>query len=362
MSSIYAVRKGRQIGLFRTWEEIEPLVKGYSGASYRSFRSIDEANAYLTGDATSNSLLSLIKPITDNTKLKGSATLITTQSNKPEVKPTSDIRIFLKLKKTPDPCLQSKLPIQQTVPSLPVSSNRRNDLNVVRKVSLSPASNLIPNGVENLNINHMQSQVHNGEIKSTLPELIRPAKKDKLKLSIYCDGSCFGNGKKFAIGGIGIYFANPDYHRYNVSEPFTLEPTATNNKTEIYALKRSLDIICSLIDGNKETNYEFEVCTDSQYTIKCLTEWLPGWMRNQWVKRDGQPVQNVELLKSLSASYNKCRRQTQIKYTKGHSGAKDGNYYADQLAVEGSKKHVKYRKPSESKSDSASKFPYRGRR
>ncbi len=88
-------------------------------------------------------------------------------------------------------------------------------------------------------------------------------------------------------------------------------------------------------------------------------------MRNQWVKRDGKPVQNVELLKALSASYNKCRRQTQIKYTKGHSGAKDGNYYADQLAVEGSKKHPKYKQSSNQGSESRlapPKFRYSSRR
>lgn len=44
---IYAVRKGKKIGLFSTWAECESQVKGYSGAEYKSFKTKDEALAYM---------------------------------------------------------------------------------------------------------------------------------------------------------------------------------------------------------------------------------------------------------------------------------------------------------------------------
>jgi viroplasmin and RNaseH domain-containing protein len=50
---VYAVRKGRKNGLFYTWPQCQEQIKGYSGAEYKSFKTEEEANAYLSG-ATSN--------------------------------------------------------------------------------------------------------------------------------------------------------------------------------------------------------------------------------------------------------------------------------------------------------------------
>lgn len=47
MAKIYAVKIGRKTGLFNTWAECEAQVKGYSGAKYKSFKSVEEANEYL---------------------------------------------------------------------------------------------------------------------------------------------------------------------------------------------------------------------------------------------------------------------------------------------------------------------------
>lgn len=46
---VYAVRKGRQTGLFDTWEECQRMIQGYSGAVYKSFATRKEADAYLHG-------------------------------------------------------------------------------------------------------------------------------------------------------------------------------------------------------------------------------------------------------------------------------------------------------------------------
>lgn len=39
----YAVRKGRNIGIYDSWAECEENVKGYSGAEYKKFSSYEEA-------------------------------------------------------------------------------------------------------------------------------------------------------------------------------------------------------------------------------------------------------------------------------------------------------------------------------
>ena len=46
---VYAVRKGRQAGLFYSWPACQEQIKGYSGAEYKSFKTEEEASAYLAG-------------------------------------------------------------------------------------------------------------------------------------------------------------------------------------------------------------------------------------------------------------------------------------------------------------------------
>lgn len=47
MSKFYAVKKGRQVGLFLTWAECEAQVKGFKGAIYKSFQTREEALFFL---------------------------------------------------------------------------------------------------------------------------------------------------------------------------------------------------------------------------------------------------------------------------------------------------------------------------
>lgn len=47
MSKFYAVKKGRQCGIFLTWQECEEQVKGYKGALYKSFSNESDALTYL---------------------------------------------------------------------------------------------------------------------------------------------------------------------------------------------------------------------------------------------------------------------------------------------------------------------------
>ena len=48
---VYAVRKGKRTGIFKTWDACKASVDGYPGAEYKSFYSEEEADAYLTGAA-----------------------------------------------------------------------------------------------------------------------------------------------------------------------------------------------------------------------------------------------------------------------------------------------------------------------
>ncbi len=48
----YAVRTGRQTGIFTSWEQCKQSVSSFSGAAYKSFASLADAEAFLAGTVT----------------------------------------------------------------------------------------------------------------------------------------------------------------------------------------------------------------------------------------------------------------------------------------------------------------------
>lgn len=46
----YAVRKGKTPGIYRTWEECKSQIDGVSGAIFKGFSTLEEAEAYIRGE------------------------------------------------------------------------------------------------------------------------------------------------------------------------------------------------------------------------------------------------------------------------------------------------------------------------
>nr|WP_276938141.1 ribonuclease H family protein [Helcococcus sueciensis] len=46
----YAVRNGRKVGIFETWEETKAQVIGYKNAIYKSFKTLEEAKAFINNE------------------------------------------------------------------------------------------------------------------------------------------------------------------------------------------------------------------------------------------------------------------------------------------------------------------------
>ena len=51
MAKYYGVKAGRQPGVYTSWDECKAQVDGYSNAQYKSFKTNDEAQAYVSGEA-----------------------------------------------------------------------------------------------------------------------------------------------------------------------------------------------------------------------------------------------------------------------------------------------------------------------
>ncbi|WP_200763133.1 ribonuclease HI [Nitrosophilus alvini] len=131
------------------------------------------------------------------------------------------------------------------------------------------------------------------------------------KIYLYSDGSSLGNP---GPGGFCTII------RYKKHEKIIkgAEPHTTNNRMELRAV----------IEGLKALKEPCEVViySDSNYVVKAINEWLPGW-----IKKDFKNVKNVDLWKE----YLEISKPHKIKaiWVKGHSGHSE-NELCDKIAKE----------------------------
>ncbi|MDR2703461.1 MAG: ribonuclease HI [Cellulomonadaceae bacterium] len=71
--------------------------------------------------------------------------------------------------------------------------------------------------------------------------------------------------------------------------------------------------------------------SDSQYAIRCATEWLPGWKRKGWRTASGGPVQNLALIQTIDAEITQRPGPVRFRWVRGHVG-NVFNERADELA------------------------------
>ena len=67
MSKWYAIKQGRQPGIYRSWAEAEAQVKGFSAAQFKSFKTEADARDYLTSTTNIAPTTTNIAPTTDIT-------------------------------------------------------------------------------------------------------------------------------------------------------------------------------------------------------------------------------------------------------------------------------------------------------
>ena len=104
------------------------------------------------------------------------------------------------------------------------------------------------------------------------------------QVEIYTDGACKGNP---GPGGWGVLLRSGTTQK----ELYGGEPSTTNNRMELMAVIQALEALkrpCAV------TLY-----LDSQYVLKGITEWLPGWKAKGWKTASKQPVKNAELWRRL---------------------------------------------------------------
>ena len=138
-------------------------------------------------------------------------------------------------------------------------------------------------------------------------------------IEIYTDGACKGNP---GPGGWGVLLK----HGSTEKELFGGEPSTTNNRMELMAVIQALTALKKPCDVT--------LFLDSQYVLKGITEWIPGWKAKGWRTAAKQPVKNVELWQQLDKLVQESGHRIDWRWVRGHNGD-PGNERADALANRG---------------------------
>ncbi|MBI5177937.1 MAG: ribonuclease HI [Nitrospinae bacterium] len=141
------------------------------------------------------------------------------------------------------------------------------------------------------------------------------------QVEIFSDGSCIGNPGPGGWGSI----VRCDGTEAELSGG---KKQTTNNEMELTGVIEGLR---SLTEPSAVT-----VTTDSQYVVKGMTEWMPGWIRNGWKTASKQPVKNRqhwEALNALSKTHT-----IKWRWIRGHAGHAE-NERCDRLATAQSARH-----------------------
>jgi ribonuclease HI len=136
----------------------------------------------------------------------------------------------------------------------------------------------------------------------------------KKHVKIYTDGACSGNP---GPGGWGAILVYGDKEK----ELSGYEAETTNNRMELMAVIGALEKL-------KEPCV-VDLYSDSNYVLKGISEWLPGWKARGWKTADKKPVKNVEYWQRLESATN--GHSIKWHWVKGHNGHVM-NERADELA------------------------------
>lgn len=134
-------------------------------------------------------------------------------------------------------------------------------------------------------------------------------------VEIFTDGACSGNP---GPGGWGAILRMGEHEKLLSGS----EAQSTNNRMELMAVIQALEAL--------KQPCHVTITTDSQYVMKGMTEWLPGWKRKNWRTAARKPVKNAELWQRLDAA--QATHKVDWQWVRGHSGHPE-NERADQLAV-----------------------------
>ncbi|KAL1955643.1 hypothetical protein VTO42DRAFT_8376 [Malbranchea cinnamomea] len=328
----YAVKSGFKPGVYYRWDDCLEQVKGYKGAVFQSFPTLEEANAFIAGNKS---------PTPSTSASPGTKFYAVQRGRKPGVYTDWAVaqdqvrgfrgpkyRRFSTWAEADAYVREGQDPEASKPPTVPgMTSERPKD---EHGNEYPPGTGPLPPGAEDGFDPNIMLDPTTGKIVYKTEQqrnaIKRLPKEPAGMLNIYTDGSAFKNGRLGARAGVGVYFGPGDNR--NVSEPLKGN-RQTNQRAELTAILRAVEIA--------PRHRDVTIFTDSQYAINCVTVWFVNWQRNKWMTANHKPVENRDLIQPIIARIEErtmLNVKTLFEWVRGHNND-PGNEAADQLAKMG---------------------------
>jgi ribonuclease HI len=148
-------------------------------------------------------------------------------------------------------------------------------------------------------------------------------------MRVFTDGACINNGRANAKAGFAVWF--PEHPDLQKAERVPEGQSQTNQRAELTAIHTAVTIL----DARGYHDEDIVIYTDSEYSINCLTKWLPGWVGRGWKTTDGKDVLHQDLIRETSSLLAKFKGYRFV-HVRAHTGGTDdlskNNDIVDRLA------------------------------
>ena len=150
---------------------------------------------------------------------------------------------------------------------------------------------------------------------------------------LHLDESCLGNGREGENpgGGGALIEARSRNGRIQRRDVYLSAPATTNNRMALASAALALELL-----AKKGARLQVLMVSDSQYLVRGMREWVPGWVSRGWRRKEG-PIENLALWQELLAASR--RHHVQWTWVRGHKGH-GKNEYANDLAVKAAKEQI----------------------
>jgi len=149
---------------------------------------------------------------------------------------------------------------------------------------------------------------------------------------VHLDESCLGNGREGDNpGGAGGLIEVRSQRRIHRRDFYLHAPATTNNRMALIGASTALRLLAA-----KGKRMRALMVSDSEYLVKGMREWVPGWAGRGWTRKAG-PIENLALWQELAAAAR--LHDVQWTWVRGHRGHPK-NEYANDLAVAAARERI----------------------
>ncbi|OBT64796.1 hypothetical protein VE03_06495 [Pseudogymnoascus sp. 23342-1-I1] len=134
-------------------------------------------------------------------------------------------------------------------------------------------------------------------------------------MRIFVDGACRNNGYWGAEGSAAAVFKRGknrilQSHKYCLPD----DPTPTNQRAELTAIIVALkQAIRKHRDLDTCPRLDVKICSDSDYAVRCMNEFVFKWLKNGWITAAGHPVKNQDLIKEAVRFLNELKELGKVR-------------------------------------------------